>query len=109
MVMEKTDFMDASGKEQNKALVPEGHEEIFGKLSELYQELFQHNGYGTLRVEMRFLKKGQKEIFLISGKEFRFVVDYPAHDRETATQLSGRTNRLSALHANEKTSTKEVV
>jgi hypothetical protein len=70
--------MHVSKQEEQKGLIPQGHEEIFSKLSELYQELFQHNGYGTLRIEMRFLKKGQKEIFVISGKEYRFVVDYPS-------------------------------
>jgi hypothetical protein len=53
----------------------EDHEKIFEKIGELYRELFQHDGYGTLSVEMRFLKKGQKEILVICGKEYRFVVN----------------------------------
>ena len=53
------------------------HEPILSKIRELYQDLFLHDGYGTLRVEMRFLRKGQKEILVICGKEFRFVVDFP--------------------------------
>jgi len=57
--------------------LPEEHEAILEKLSCLYRDLFFHDGYGALRVEMRFLKKGQKEILLICGKEYRFVVDAP--------------------------------
>jgi len=57
--------------------LPEGHEEILERLFFLYRDLFFHDGYGALRVEMRFLKKGQKEILLICGKEYRFVVDAP--------------------------------
>lgn len=53
------------------------HREIKQKLMDLYAELFLHEGYGSLRVQMRFLKRGQKEILLICGKEYRYVVDYP--------------------------------
>lgn len=52
------------------------HDRILDRIFSLYQELFFHDGYGNLRVEMRFLKKGQKEILVICGKEYRFVVDY---------------------------------
>lgn len=62
--------------------LPATHDQILTKLTELYRDLFNHNGYGTLRVEMRFLKKGQKEIFLICGKEYRFIVDYPGEAGE---------------------------
>jgi hypothetical protein len=57
------------------AELPEEHDKILEKLFSLYRDLFLHDGYGTLRVEMRFLKKGQKEILVICGKEYRFVVD----------------------------------
>lgn len=53
------------------------HDAVVARLLDLYQELFRHEGYGTLRVEMRYLRKGQKEILLICGKEYRFVVDAP--------------------------------
>ncbi|ABA88119.1 type IV pilus biogenesis protein PihO [Syntrophotalea carbinolica DSM 2380] len=52
------------------------HREIKKKLMDLYTELFLHEGYGSLRVQMRFLKRGQKEIVLVCGKEYRYVVDY---------------------------------
>jgi hypothetical protein len=52
------------------------HREIKKKLMDLYTDIFLHEGYGSLRVEMRFLKRGQKEILLICGKEYRYVVDY---------------------------------
>ncbi len=53
------------------------HQIIKKKLFDLYTELFLHEGYGSLRVEMRFLKRGQKEIILVCGKEYRYVVDFP--------------------------------
>jgi hypothetical protein len=58
--------------------LPLGHSEILSRIVSLYRDLFLHDGYGTLRVEMRFLKKGQKEILVICGKEYRYVVDYNA-------------------------------
>lgn len=74
------------------------HQAIQKKLIELYTELFLHEGYGSLRVEMRFLKRGQKEIILVCGKEFRYVVDYPD---PSATGIPGtRTeDRSAALEA----------
>ena len=50
---------------------------VVEKLYALYNDLLQHDGYGELKVRMRFLKKGQKEVVLQFGKEYRFVVDYP--------------------------------
>jgi len=46
------------------------------KIIQLYDELFRHNGYGEMRVEMRFLRRGEKEIIIHCGKEYRFVVEY---------------------------------
>jgi len=42
----------------------------------LYDELFLHHGYGEMKVEIRFLRRGQKEIIIHCGKEYRYVVDY---------------------------------
>lgn len=82
--------MQIQNYQTHNVMIPRGHEEIFARLSDLYRELFRHNGYGALRVEMRFLKKGQKEIFVISGKEFRFVVDYPGAGASEGESVSLR-------------------
>lgn len=52
------------------------HNTILDKIQELYTDLFMHDGFGELKVEMRFLKKGQKEVIIRCGKDFRYVVDY---------------------------------
>ena len=52
------------------------HKQILDKIEKLYSEIFLHDGFGELKIEMKFLKKGQKEIILRCGKDFRFVVDY---------------------------------
>ena len=48
---------------------------VKAKILELYDELFYHNGYGEIKVEMRILQRGQKEIIIHCGKQYRFVVD----------------------------------
>lgn len=58
------------------------HTPILEKILELYTDLYLHDGFGTVTVEMRFLKRGQKEIIVSSGKEYRFVVDWPEGARE---------------------------
>jgi hypothetical protein len=52
------------------------HARILDKIQELYHDLFLHDGFGELKVEMKFLKKKQKEIIIRCGKDYRFVVDY---------------------------------
>jgi hypothetical protein len=53
----------------------EKHTDIFGKIAEVYTELFNHDGYGDFRVEMKILRRGQKEVIIHCGKQHRFVVD----------------------------------
>lgn len=49
---------------------------VLAKIQELYKNLFDHNGYGELKVEMKILKKGQKEVIIHCGKQYRYVVDW---------------------------------
>jgi hypothetical protein len=43
----------------------------------LLDEVLAHDGFGSIRVDVRLLKKGQKEVILDCGKQYRFVVDIP--------------------------------
>jgi len=52
--------------------------EVKAALNKLYDELFAHNGYGDLRLEIRILKRGEKEVVIHCGKQHRFVVSYQA-------------------------------
>ena len=49
---------------------------VMSKLTQLVEEVFRHDGYGQIRVDMRILRRGQKEVILRCGKEYRFVVNY---------------------------------
>ena len=52
------------------------NKDVKAKLSKLYDEIFAHNGYGEIKIDMRILKRGQKEIIIHCGKQHRFVVDW---------------------------------
>jgi hypothetical protein len=48
---------------------------VKSRLCTLYDDLIAHDGFGEIRVEIRLLKRGQKEVILHCGKQYRFVVD----------------------------------
>ncbi len=52
-------------------------EDVKNRLENLFDELLRHNGYGQIQIDMRLLRRGQKEVVLRCGKEYRFVVDFP--------------------------------
>ena len=35
----------------------------------------QHEGYGGMQIDFKILKKGQKEVIIHCGKQYRYVVD----------------------------------
>ncbi|MBW1740480.1 MAG: hypothetical protein JRJ42_04995 [Deltaproteobacteria bacterium] len=57
------------------------NKEVKARILELYDELFSHNGYGEMKVEIRILRRRQKEIIIHCGKQYRFVVDYENRGR----------------------------
>lgn len=46
------------------------------RLIQLLDDVLAHDGYGSIHVDVRLLKKGQKEVILDCGKQYRFVVDH---------------------------------
>ncbi|AFS78280.1 hypothetical protein Curi_c12690 [Gottschalkia acidurici 9a] len=54
------------------------NKDVVSKISSLYSEIFEHDGFGQMTIEVKILKKGQKEILIHCGKQYRFVVDYPS-------------------------------
>lgn len=55
-----------------------GNRQVLAKFHELYAEAIAHDGFAEIRVEIRILRKGQKEVILHCGKQYRYVVDSPA-------------------------------
>lgn len=50
---------------------------VKNKLLELVDDILAHDGYGDIRVEVRILKRQQKEVILHCGKQYRYVIDVP--------------------------------
>ncbi len=50
-------------------------EPVKNKLIELLDEVLLHDGFGDIHVEVKILKRRQKEVILHCGKQYRFVVD----------------------------------
>ncbi len=45
------------------------------KIMDIYKDLIKHDGFGQFVVEVKILKRGQKEVIVHFGKQFRYVVD----------------------------------
>ncbi|HBA65933.1 MAG TPA: hypothetical protein DCZ48_07110 [Methylococcaceae bacterium] len=52
-------------------------EPVKNKLNELLDDVLLHDGFGDIRVEVKILKRKQKEVILHCGKQYRFIVDSP--------------------------------
>ena len=50
------------------------HAEVLARIENLYHLLFEHNGYGEMSVEIRFLRKHEKEVLIRCGKQYRYIV-----------------------------------
>ena len=53
-------------------------DKVKNKLLELFDDVLTHDGFGEIKIEMRILKRQQKEVILHCGKQYRFVIDTPA-------------------------------
>ncbi len=58
------------------AISTHNHHDVLDKLVELYQDVYGHDGYGEIRVEVRIQRRGQKEVILHCGKQYRYVLDF---------------------------------
>jgi hypothetical protein len=54
------------------------HDEVKARINALYNMLIEHDGYGEMQIDFRILKKGQKEVIIRCGKQYRYVVDHKA-------------------------------
>lgn len=44
------------------------------KLNSLVDEILVHQGYGEIRIDIKWVKQGHKEVIVTAGKQYRFVV-----------------------------------
>ena len=53
----------------------DSHDQVKRRVDALYNMLIEHDGYGEMTIDFKILKKGQKEIVIRCGKQYRYVVD----------------------------------
>lgn len=53
-----------------------GNEQVKKKMLDVFDDVFGHDGYGNFTVSVRILKRGQKEVVIDCGKQYRYVLDY---------------------------------
>lgn len=51
------------------------HEQVKKRIDALYNMLIEHDGYGEMSIDFKILKRGQKEVVIRCGKQYRYVVD----------------------------------
>lgn len=51
------------------------HEIVKKRMNALYNMLVEHDGFGEMRIDFKILKKGQKEVIIHCGKQYRYVVE----------------------------------
>ena len=47
------------------------------RLLQAFDYILEFDGFGHLEVDTRILKRGQKEVLIRCGREYRFVLDVP--------------------------------
>lgn len=53
----------------------EPHSQVIEKIESLYKDLIAHDGFGEMKIETKILRRGQKEVIIHCGKQYRFVID----------------------------------
>lgn len=62
------EIMNANGESPDK-------ERVRQQLLKAFDYLFEHDGSSHMDIDMRILKRGQKEILIKCGRCYRYVVD----------------------------------
>ncbi len=62
------------------------------ELLSIFEDAFQHDGFSDFRVEIKILKRKQKEVIIHYGKQYRYVLDYLNQDaiKETSEPVTSR-------------------
>lgn len=50
---------------------------FLNKFVQLYLELVTHDGYGDMEIKIRMVQGKKKEVQLICGKEYRYLIGHP--------------------------------
>ena len=63
------------------------------KLDEVLDDVLRHPGFGDVRIDIRWLKRGQKEVVISSAKQHRFVIPVDPADAGEPTPPAARSGK----------------
>ncbi|MFA6814752.1 MAG: hypothetical protein WCS73_00460 [Lentisphaeria bacterium] len=66
-------------------------ERLKSRLMQSFEYILNFDGFGHLEVDTKILKRGQKEVLIRSGREYRFVLD-----NSILSQKTGETEKAES-------------
>jgi hypothetical protein len=51
-------------------------------LNNLLDSILEHQGYGEIKLDIKWAKQGHKEVIITAGKQFRFIVPVEKKSKE---------------------------
>jgi hypothetical protein len=49
-------------------------QKVLKKVDDLLNNMMKHDGFGEIKIEMKILKRNQKEIIIYHGNQYRYLV-----------------------------------
>lgn len=62
---------------------------VWLKLDEVLEDVLRHSGFGEIKIDVRLLKRGHKEVIIACGKQYRFVVAVPENETPLSAEKGG--------------------
>ena len=72
----------AQAKNGEKKLMVATHEIVLRRIEDLYRMLFSHTGYGEMAIEIRYLRKNEKEVLIRCGRQYRYIVPFEKEEEK---------------------------
>lgn len=65
------------------------------RLLKIFDDAFEHDGFSDFHVEIKILKRQQKEVIIHYGKQYRYVLDYMnSHKPSNSNNSQSLPNKL---------------
>lgn len=69
------------------------------QLLNIFEDAFQHDGFSEFRVEIKILKRQQKEVIIHYGKQHRFVMDYMNSPKSSENTKASSPRNLASIES----------
>jgi hypothetical protein len=72
------------------------HDVVIKRLLAVFDDAFQHDGFSDFKVEVKILKRQQKEVIIHYGKQYRYILDY-MNTEKTSDKLQAHPRKLASI------------